>query len=242
MIFAALALWELIVLGVFGVGFLLLLANEVEGYATLMFAIVVGLLVWFCWDPVKEFFSQPGAALLAVKWTLLYLVAGLAFAILKWVLYSRKRGKQCAKDRVEWFAAHNSRVAKLLDEIDRYKAAEADLPGALARGDVSRHTTERDVRNSLEYAQRNLDAENASFFLKEYKLYGIIRVQGKENGTHETSVNLISLGGYVTAWASYWPAYAVLLVLDDFLRAFWDIATRALQQVFIKITKWSFGG
>jgi hypothetical protein len=239
MILAALAIWELVIVGVLGLAFLILLANEVRGYATLLFFITLGLIGWFAWEPVKEFFAQPGSGMLTVKYVALYLLAGLVFAVFKWVLYSRRKAKEYQTDVAE-FSARRAEAIKL------YEQNVAELEGLIASGKEEGRRTLLSMQNDLTSAKLKLVEHQASTVFcnpytdrKDGKNYGIIRVY-IENGERKTKIALDALSGYVAAWASYWPAYAVLLILDDFLRAVWDVVTQWLRRVFQSITAWAF--
>ena len=247
MFFAALALWELIILGILGIGVLLLLAAEQEGFATLLVAFAIGFLVWIGWEPVKEFFAQPGAALLTVKWVAIYLGIGLAFAVLKWVLYSRKKAKQYLDDERAWAEYKTKRIAELENEIalcGQWLDATPEERKLMPRSYQSNN--EYEVTRSRDSAKDKLADLQKTSFLRSNNLgggrqsYGIISVKEGDDGKAATRIDLAALGGYVSAWASYWPAYALLLVLDDFLRAVWDAVTQGLRRVFQAITRWAF--
>lgn len=247
MFLAALALWELILLGLFGVLFLAMLAAEKEGVASLFLGLAIGLIVWAGWDPVKEFFAQPGAARLAAKWVAIYLGAGLAFAVLKWVLYSRKKAAQYLSEAREWEDRRVQAITKLDADINLYSrwlGASPEERKSIELPYRYHNTNEYEVTKALDDARDKQKTLMKETYLTSNgstsRTFGIIMVKQDEDGSAITKIDLAKLGGYVSAWASYWPAYALLLVLDDFLRAAWDAVTQGLRRVFQAITRWAF--
>jgi len=165
----------------------------------------------------------------------IYLAVGLLFAVFKWVLYSWRKAREFLAEQRKWHNEHISRIDSLQRRMDGL-LAECDAAAAESRLSTARP-------HGIERCEKELEEEKAKnfFSVSSWHRLGVITVQGdRQTGTHTTEIDLEKLSGYVVAWATWWPAYAVLLLLNDFLKAVWDVVTAYLKRLFQAITSWAF--
>jgi uncharacterized protein YlxW (UPF0749 family) len=248
--FAAIGLVEIAIAAILGIVMLFALAAEKEGFATLVALVAVGLLTWLLWDPVKEFVGQPGAAMIALKWAGIYFAVGLVFSIFKWVFYSRKKAKEFNAEYFEWKANNKSEIKRRQTNLNEITARRSDVEALIIKvkdeAEPNQGTLRslqnqlKSINDDVDRAERNLNEAFEDKFAKYSKTLGAIKVTEETRGVFTTSIDMEKLSARVAAWTTYWPFYAVLLILDDFLRAVFDALTNFLKRLFQEITSWAF--
>lgn len=69
---------------------------------------------------------------------------------------------------------------------------------------------------------------------------GLLKVIAKSDGGYDTDYDTWSLSSYVASWTVFWPLYALLILVEDFLKELFDALTRMFGQVYRRISSAAF--
>lgn len=228
-----------------------------------IFGLGIAAVVAYYWSAM-DFSTLWGAVTQLQFWMPLgiYLVAGLAYSVLEFVLSVRKMARLhkdswssfMKRKEVVWKTAAGETVDSRYVSKENGKHYIGNVRDIDSRKEVTSSSfTYSDVMRAAQMDSATDDQKRAAeslldIYLRtdEYRLSDLKKdfITVQLNSTYEVEpvINRVRLASFIGAWTFFWPAYAVSLIVGDFLVEVFRMLGDVFSKLGGRFVRFSFAG